>query len=130
MKYKVKDTGVLYKLQYKEHWYNRWKTFESTTDIAEAYNIMMTRQSNGKCWLPYGKYFAGPNGKQLWCELKIGRLPTNDSNYNDGKHYYAGYKNKNSKHFSQCSYGDSYLNAIYTLFNDLYVKDKLIKSHT
>lgn len=117
-----------YSVQCKQHWWSRWKICYNTDDIADAYNSLMKYQTNNKQSLPLGRYFTHnrDKNKQVWCDLCVGKLSNHDKDYNDGMHYYAGYKPKRYHNYYHCSYGKSYEQAIYKLYWDLYVKEELL----
>lgn len=116
-------------IQYKKHWWNKWKTCDNYDKIEDAYRFLLDYQTDHKCVLPKNMKFPHNKvkGKYVWCQLKMGKLETNDPNYNDGKHYYAGYKPKNYVKFYHVVYAKSYEEAIGKLWCDLEVKKTLHK---
>ena len=116
-------------IQYKKHWWNKWKTCDSYDRLEDAYRYLLLYTTNNQCNLPAEKWFPHNRikGKKVRCELTMGKLNTNDLTYNEGKHYYAGYKPKNYARFYFCTYGISYEDAIGKLWCDLEVQKSLHK---
>ena len=119
-------------IQYKKHWWSRWKTCDSYDRLEDAYRFFLDYQSNHQCILPESFRFPHNriNGKYVWCQLKMGKIETNGPEYNEGKHYYAGYKPKNYARFYYCSYGKSYEDAIGKLWCDLEIQKLISKNGT
>ena len=94
-------------IQYKKHWWSRWKTCDNYDRKEDAYRYLLLYTTNNQCDLPEEKLFPHNRikGKKVRCELIMGKLNTTDPTYNEGKHYYAGYKPKNYARFYFCSYG-------------------------
>ena len=123
---------LIYDIQYKKHWWNKWKTCDSYDRLEDAYRFFLDYQSNHQCILPESLRFPHNRikGKYVWCQLKMGKIETNDPEYNEGKHYYAGYKPKNYARFYFCSYGTSYEDAIGKLWCDLEIQKLINKNGT
>lgn len=116
------NTGPTWEIQYKKHWWNRWKTCDNTDNIAEAYSSWLNYSIDGKYTLPMNLKFPHNHieGKFTWCKLKVGKFPDNKK-YQEGQ-YYAGYKPENYHNFYYCSYGNSYEEAISKLWGDIEVQ--------
>jgi len=144
MKYRIKhiDTSLLWltpfaflnmggsdywEIQSKKHWWNKWKKVGYTyTDKVEAYREYF-KLAYGLD-IPERKLFKHNKNKnkKVWCDLKLGYLRNHSNNYNNGEHYYAGYKPYNYAHFYYCCYGKSYEEALNKLYWNLYVKEELL----
>lgn len=141
MKYRVKHHDSIlgkflfpllfntYSVQYKEHWWSKWKTCDNTDNIADAYNSLMMYQTNNKQSLPLGKYFTHnrDKNKQVWCYLELGHLKKHSKDFNNGEHYYAGYKPRNYHNFYYCCFGKSYEEALFKLYDNMKIKDLINK---
>ena len=120
MKYRVINKNSEWLLQY---------TINVYISLEYAYINLLKFETNNQCILkptlkfPHNKN----NGEYVWCKLKIGKLNPVNKDYNEGKHYYAGYKPENYGKFYYCSYGKSYKDAINKLWCDLEVQKILHK---
>lgn len=129
MKYRVKflNEDSTWNIQFKNHWWNRWKTCDNYDHIEDAYRNLINYETDGKCILKNKMKFPHNHikGKYVNCFLKLGKINPVNKNYNEGKHYYAGYKPISYAKYYYCSYGRSYEEAIYKLWSDLEVKKLL-----
>lgn len=116
---------IEYEVQYKKHWWNKWKTCDNYDRISDAYAAWLKYESEGKCELPELMKFPHNKkaGEYVWCNLQLGKLSKKYGN----EQYYAGYRPKNYHNFYYCSYGNSYETAISKLWGDLEVQKLLNK---
>lgn len=129
MRYRVKflNSDLSWNIQYKNHWWNRWKTCDSYDYIEDAYINLINYETSGKCILENEMKFPHNQikGKYVNCFLEMGKINPVNKKYNEGNHYYAEYKPVNYAKYYHCSYGKSYKEAIYKLWSDLETKKLL-----
>lgn len=123
------NTGPTWEIQYKKHWWNKWKMCDSYDRREDAYRFLLEYESDHKCILPEKMKFPHNKykGQYVWCTLNMGKMNPVNKDYNEGNHYYAGYKPENYARFYYCSYGKSYEDAINKLWCDLEVQKSLNK---
>lgn len=113
-----------WEVQCKKHWWSKWKMINSYDNMEDAYRCLLNYETDGKCFLPNVMKFQHNRikGKYVNCILQMGKFNHINKNYNEGRHYYAGYKPAHYKYFYHCSYGKSYEEAICALWSDLEIK--------
>ena len=123
------NSNTTWEIQYKKHWWNKWKTRDSYDRLEDAYRFLLEYESDHKCILPKTLKFKHNKieGKYVWCKLIMGKITPPNKDYNEGNHYWAGYKSENYAKFYYCSYGKSYEDAISKLWGDLAVQKLLHK---
>lgn len=123
------NTNPTWEIQYKKHWWNRWKTCDSYDRKEDAYRYLINYETNGKCILKNKMKFPHNRikGKYVTCFLEMGKINPVNKNYNEGNHYYAGYKPASYAKYYYCSYGKSYEDAITKLWCDLEIQKLLHK---
>lgn len=127
MKYRVINKNSEWLVQCKKHWYNFWKTIKVYGSSECAYVDFLKLETNNQCILEQTLQFPHNRIKDrnVYCNLIIGKFENKDKDYNEGKHYYAGYKPYNYAKFYFCSYGKSYEEAVYKLWSDLETRKKI-----
>ena len=85
------NTSTTWEIQYKKHWWNKWKTCDSYDNIEDAYRNLLQYKTNNKCTLPEKLKFKHNKieGKYVWGNLIMGKIAPLNKKYNEGKHYYA-----------------------------------------
>ena len=126
------NTGPTWEIQYKKHWWNKWKTCDSYDKLEDAYRNLLLYTTDSQCDLPEEKWFPHNRikGKKVRCELTMGKINPVNKNYNEGNHYYAGYKPASYAKYYYCSYGKSYEDAITKLWCDLEIHKLISKNGT